>query len=142
MKRTSWLKCALHICPQARALYSSIYKSIKLYKENCATTVASNVRLQNLGSNEPGTENTLTNTWSVDLFPNPNKGSFSLVSQTSSEVLHVLITDITGKVIFDKTLVTTNFITNLDIVTNAGIYLVTIKNGLNETTTKKLVITN
>ncbi len=123
---------------QARALYNAVNKTVKVFNENCTTTVANNARFTTTKTNEDA----ITNNWSVDLFPNPNKGSFSLVSKTNSETLNVVITDITGKIIFNKILVTTNFITNLEVVTNSGIYLVTIKNSLNETTTKKLVITN
>ncbi|MDX2174258.1 MAG: T9SS type A sorting domain-containing protein, partial [Bacteroidota bacterium] len=127
---------------QARALYSSIYKSIKLYKENCSTATASNVRLQNFGSNETGTEKTLANTWSVDVFPNPNNGNFTLVSKAESETLDVIVSDVAGKIIFNAKVNTSNFISNLAISTKAGVYFITIKNSNNESTTKKLLINN
>ncbi len=96
---------------QARALYNLIYKTVKVYKEDCNTASSNGSRLKNDVSNNE----TLKNNWNVELFPNPTKGNFTLVSKVESEVLTVTITDITGKLIYSNTVNTSNFIINLDV---------------------------
>ncbi|MBL7920002.1 MAG: T9SS type A sorting domain-containing protein [Bacteroidia bacterium] len=120
---------------QARALYNLIYKTIKVYKEDCNTNLSSGSRLTNASVKE-----TIKNNWNVELFPNPTKGNFTLVSKAESDALTVTITDIAGKLIYSNTVNTSNFIVNLDVNTKAGVYLITIKNSTNESITKKLVI--
>ncbi len=60
---------------------------------------------------------------------------------SENETLLITIRDINGKLIIDKNLTTSNFISKLDLDLLNGIYLVTITNTKNEKTTKKLVIT-
>ncbi len=108
-----------------------------MFNENCTTTVANNARFTTTKTNEYA----ITNSWSVDLFPNPTVSEVNIVSKTEKENLNIIITDISGKVLVVKNLTTTNFITTLDLSLNNGIYLVTITNTKNEKTTKKLVIT-
>lgn len=123
---------------QARALYNLIYKIVKVYKEDCNNTSSAGSRLTNTISDKE----TIKNNWSVELFPNPTNGNFTLVSKTENEALMVTITDITGKLIYNNTVNTSNFIINLDVNAKAGVYLISIKNSANECITKKLVIVN
>ncbi len=121
---------------QARALYNLIYKTVKVYKEDCNSIISNGSRLKgNISDKEA-----LKNNWNVELFPNPTKGNFTLVSKAESEVLTVTITDIAGKLIYSNTVNTSNFIVNLDVNAKAGVYLINIKNSTNESITKKLVI--
>jgi hypothetical protein len=77
----------------------------------------------------------------VDLFPNPATSEVNIISMSENETLLITIRDINGKLIIDKNLTTSNFISKLDLDLLNGIYLVTITNTKNEKTTKKLVIT-
>lgn len=121
---------------QARALYNLIYKTIKVYNENCSTI---NNSVSRFATNSTETSNLIKN-WTVDLYPNPSRGNFTLVSKLESEELNVTITDVAGKLIYSNKVNTSNFIVNLDLSTKAGIYLINIKNSTNESITKKLVI--
>lgn len=122
---------------QARALYNLIYKTLKTYKENCSSDFMSIGRIVN---SSPENE-TLENRWNVELFPNPTDGNFTLVSKSESEKLDVMITDITGKIIYKNTINTINFIINLELDASKGIYLITITNSKNESVSKKLLVT-
>jgi hypothetical protein len=77
----------------------------------------------------------------VDLSPNPATSEVNIISMSENETLLITIRDINGKLIIDKNLTTSNFISKLDLDLLNGIYLVTITNTKNEKTTKKLVIT-
>jgi hypothetical protein len=121
---------------QARALYNLIYKTVKVLKENCSSAIISGGRLMSSAS---ATE-TLKNSWSVDLFPNPTRGNFTLVSKLESEALNLTITDLAGKLIYSNTVNTSNFIANLELNAKQGVYLIIIKNSTHESITKKLVI--
>ncbi|MDP1802993.1 MAG: T9SS type A sorting domain-containing protein [Bacteroidota bacterium] len=123
---------------QARALYNLIYKTVKVYTEDCNSALSNGSRLKI----DASTSETIKNNWNVELFPNPTKGNFTLVSKEESEVLTVTIMDIAGKLIYKNTVNTSNFIANLELNTKAGVYLITIKNNTNESITKKLVITD
>lgn len=120
---------------QARALYNLNYNTVKFYKEDC-NIVNSNSRFMTSVTEKE----ILKNRWTVDLYPNPNNGNFTLVSKTESEELALTITDMAGKLIYNATVNTSNFIVNLDLNTKPGIYLITITNSTNESITKKLVI--
>ena len=123
---------------QARALYNLINKTVRVFNDNCSVddgAINSQNNAKTIGSTDK-------KTWNVDLFPNPTKGNFTLVSKSENEVLNVVISDVTGKVIFNKTVNTSNFIANLELNTVTGIYLITIKSNEHESITKKLVITD
>jgi hypothetical protein len=115
--------------------------SVAVFNANCAN-VASSSRILNSTTSDKQVETTIANAFNVDLFPNPNNGNFTIVSKTEAEVLEIVVMDIAGKIILTKVVNTSNFISNLDINTNAGIYFITIKNSKNESTTKKLIINN
>lgn len=85
-------------------------------------------------------DQTVLNNWSVDLFPNPSSGIVNLVSTYEKESLKIVITDVSGKIVFVKQTITSNFICKLDLKLQQGIYFVTIINESSNTQTKKLVI--
>ncbi len=122
---------------QARSLYNLFIGTLRIFSDNCklpADEEAISAKLTNLSEYK--------NRWSVELYPNPTKGSFNIVSNLEKETLQVRITDVTGKIIYNNSVNTSNFIANLELNTNAGIYLITIKNSKDENITKKLVIAN
>ena len=75
---------------------------------------------------------------SINLYPNPTSGSFSL----SKEALEVSLYDIAGKRVkqFTKNTIKSNLYLVPDLKT--GIYFVRIKNYSNNITTKKLVLSH
>ncbi len=122
---------------QARSLYNLYTGKLKAFMDNC------NAETENENASEKITNITeRTTSWNVELFPNPTTGAVNLVSGIENEILQVMVTDVTGKVIFKNTVNTSNFIANLELNAKAGIYLITIKNRTNESITKKLVITD
>lgn len=79
---------------------------------------------------------------SLNVYPNPNKGSFNIELQSdSSSVINVSVTDLRGRQIFDRKFAnngTFNQTINLEN-TQSGVYLVTITDGIKKTV-KKIVI--
>lgn len=64
----------------------------------------------------------------------------NLVSKNETETLTVIIKDATGKIITQNNLLVINFIANLTLDLDNGLYLISVTNTKNETITKKLVI--
>ncbi len=118
---------------QARALYQVVTKDVIVFKENCEQI--SNARQSKKSSITPSVAN-----WDVQLYPNPTSGELNIVSKNNSEQLTVIIKDATGKIVNQNNLQVSDFISNLTLNLENGLYLITITNNKNETTTKKLVI--
>ena len=76
----------------------------------------------------------------VEMYPNPAQNQLYIVSKTKSEFLHVIVRDLTGRLILNHELKTEGFIGRLDLNLINGAYFITIKNSLNELVTKKLLI--
>jgi hypothetical protein len=93
------------------------------FKENCPTAFANTVSRFGI-SNNAETEPTLLTDWGVDLFPNPATSELNIVSKTDSEVLTIVIRDVTGKLLLSKNLITTSFSAKLDLNLINGLYLV------------------
>lgn len=74
------------------------------------------------------------------MFPNPASEQLTLVSKAQSEVLSVVIKDLSGRTLLNKEVKTNEFIANLDLSLPNGAYLITITNNLNEITSKKLIV--
>lgn len=77
----------------------------------------------------------------VSLYPNPNNGNFTLQLTATTTQVEVIIHDIRGREIFEKSYISNGLLNesiNLNNVLN-GIYLVTIKDG-NRKTTKKIIV--
>jgi subtilisin-like proprotein convertase family protein len=76
------------------------------------------------------------------LYPNPNKGNFTIQFQSESTTgVKVLVHDVLGKIVYDKTFDSTgDFNQNIQLANaSSGIYLVTVIDG-NKKTVKKIVI--
>ncbi|KFF04714.1 zinc-dependent metalloprotease [Flavobacterium reichenbachii] len=76
------------------------------------------------------------------LYPNPNKGNFTIQFQSESTTgVKVLVHDVLGKIVYDKTFENTgDFNQNIQLANaSSGIYLVTVIDG-NKKTVKKIVI--
>ncbi|MBL7895557.1 MAG: T9SS type A sorting domain-containing protein [Bacteroidia bacterium] len=135
------LNSLANLCPgidgpviyQARALYQVVTKDVIVFKENCEQI--SNARQSKKSSTTPSVAN-----WDVHLYPNPTSGELNIVSKNNSEQLMVIIKDATGKIVNQNNLQVSDFISNLTLNLENGLYLITITNNKNETTTKKLVI--
>ena len=105
------------------ALISLAPGEFKIYADNSATLSTEDVALKKN---------------SLQLYPNPTSGSFSL----SKEALEVSLYDIAGKRVkqFTKNTIKSNLYLVPDLKT--GIYFVRIKNYSNNITTKKLVLSH
>lgn len=119
---------------QARSLYHLVTKDVFVVKDNCEQ--ASNARQTKKQTMSPKA----TTTWDVQLYPNPTSGELNLVSKNDNESLTVIIKDATGKVVNQNNLQVSNFIGNLTLNLENGLYLISVTNTKNETVTKKLII--
>ncbi|MDP1800896.1 MAG: T9SS type A sorting domain-containing protein, partial [Bacteroidota bacterium] len=120
---------------QARALYNVIFKTVITFNESCDPEVKDNSRKTNV--NKINSENN----WTIELYPNPANTFINIVNSREKDQLKVTIADISGKILFVKQVITSNFICNLDLDLLPGAYFVTITNDKNNSTTKKLIIT-
>ncbi len=77
------------------------------------------------------------NTNNIDIFPNPSKGVFNINVENSQE-LNVTISDVTGKIVLQKIINSTDNQINMNNQTK-GIYNVQINNG-NSIITKKIIL--
>lgn len=75
----------------------------------------------------------------VTVFPNPNKGTFTLLMNSATEEdLQVLITDILGRKIKEFSIVP-NKITTVELGVATGVYLLSVK-GISETHSGRIVV--
>ena len=138
----SLLVSLAHLCPskdgaivyQARALRAYKEASVFNYPDDCSNIFASR------DASSGGVGNFIPNKWNVGIYPNPNSGSFSIVSKLQSEALQISLCDISGKQLLNASIVTENFVYLLDLNLQNGVYIVSIKNNQNETVTKKVVV--
>jgi hypothetical protein len=77
--------------------------------------------------------------WKLNLFPNPTDGKINIVTEKENDNLHVKVTDLSGKLLFDNTLTTNNFKATFDLWAEQGMYLVEIKND-RYTVVKKITL--
>ncbi len=77
------------------------------------------------------------NSNNIDIFPNPSKGVFNINVENSQE-LNVTISDVTGKIVLQKIINSTDNQINMNNQTK-GIYKVQINNG-NSIITKKIIL--
>jgi hypothetical protein len=118
---------------QAIALYNFIYGEIII--PGCG---GSGARMMN-----PQSENRLADskeTWNVGIRPNPATNQITIVSKKETEILNILIKDLSGRIFLTENLKTNDFFVNLDLNLINGVYLIIIRNNNNETVTKKLLI--
>ena len=63
-----------------------------------------------------------------------------IISKNEKEILELSIYDMAGSKVFEKQVQTTKNVYVLELPLANGVYLIKIKNQLNETVSKKLVI--
>lgn len=153
-----------HQCPftdgpivyQARALHSIVTEEVKPYNDlgcedrgysrspsdSSANGVsASDVEVESLlASNEKKTQATFKRISMYDIYPNPANDYFSIISNVRSEKLELKITDVSGKLLVKKSIITSNYSAELPVDLINGIYFVNLINEQGQRTTKKLVI--
>ncbi len=74
----------------------------------------------------------------VKIYPNPSNGTFNIVFPEDAKDANLIVTDITGKIIFEQLLENTNFHT-INISTTKGIYFLQIKYQGNNFVSKLIV---
>ncbi len=80
--------------------------------------------------------------WAVEVFPNPSDGKITVTSGTPDEAMLVKITDLAGKIVYEKEIRSAAG-TNLDISgLKPSIYLMEIQSQNNQTVRKKIIKTN
>jgi hypothetical protein len=120
---------------QSRALYCYVYHTPYVFEDNCEIE-STRIRKPDHINNE--TE--LKNYWQISLFPNPASNKIILHSNVNNEVLHVIIKDLSNRVLEQQDLKISSFIADLDLNLMNGVYLVTLINSKNENVTKKVVV--
>lgn len=78
----------------------------------------------------------------VDVFPNPAQDQLYIVTANSSEILQIMIADLTGRVVKRQELRISENKGILKLGLFNGAYLITIVNSQEETVTKQLLISN
>ncbi len=78
--------------------------------------------------------------WDVAVFPNPTQGNVTILSSSEKENLSIKIFEVTGKMIYEKDIVTSENKYKLDLSLDRGIYMLEIKNAVNKVSNKKLII--
>lgn len=76
----------------------------------------------------------------IGFYPNPTSGKLIISGTEESERLQVRLLDMTGKTIYLKTLITSNYKCNIDLDFEQGIYMINISDGNNNKLTRKLII--
>ncbi len=123
---------------QARALYNYIYHEAPFY-DGCENTGLRKRRSQddfkvgNQAINESG---------EFSLFPNPTHQEISIVSSNPTAKIDMVVQDVTGRIVLNKTIVIDNYTTKLLLDLEPGVYLFTLTTNHGSTTTKKIVIEN
>lgn len=75
----------------------------------------------------------------ISIYPNPSNGKFTIdISDKSTAISSIQITDITGKVV--ETITATNWASNEVSIATKGVYLVNLMSNSERLLTKKLVI--
>jgi len=151
-----------HQCPftdgpivyQARTLHSIITEEVKPYNDlgcedsgfsrsssDSSTNAFNASDVENLLlANEKTTQSRFKKTAVYDIYPNPAQEVFSIISNVKTEKLEVRITDVSGKILMKKSIVTNNYSYELPVDLINGIYFVYLINEQGQRTTKKLVI--
>jgi hypothetical protein len=120
---------------QARALYLMITGRVFNVPSDCGERAGARA-----GSGQSQNNALSQIVWDVELFPNPNFGNFAVISKSEKEILELVITDISGRQVFNKKVQTAKYVYVLDLPLTNGTYFITIKNQAHEQVTKKMVV--
>lgn len=117
---------------QARALYNSIYR-LPIAFNDCGESSSRMAATEKSESIEE-------RIWDVDLFPNPTQTQLNVINKNESEILNVVITDLSGRIVLAQNLASKNKLASLKIDLPNGAYFIAINNSDNEKVIKKLLI--
>lgn len=117
----------------ARALYNYLYNVAGNYYSGCGGILRGSQQ-ENVAKNGPAM------TLEYKLYPNPANNFVTLVGGKESERLNIKVNDVSGKLLFEKDVITQGAKNTIDLDLKNGIYFVTITNASKETNIKKLVI--
>lgn len=120
---------------QARSLYNTIFGQEVNY-EGCGEASG------NRAANNTSIEN-IVETRGLDgikIFPNPATNKLNIIGKNETDLLNIEIFDVSGRSVFQKTLLTKNKSFDLDFDLLNGIYFLTIKDSQNNTLNEKLII--
>lgn len=116
---------------QARALYNAIYKLSVNFPE-CGEVGARSVSIS--------TNTNFQKLSNIDIFPNPSTGQISILFKSNNEIITLIITDLTGRILKRHQMLSTELPTTLSLDLLNGVYLASFTNSKNETVTKILLI--
>jgi len=137
---------------KARALYTLIYGTVvEYYDEDCAPEGYSERKANPADSSQANPVNALLaehetrnivkkSKTEYKIYPNPTIDAIYIKSKKENEVIHVIISDLSGRRMLDQVLSVNAYQTDLKLDLLNGIYTVTLINSKNERITKKLVI--
>ncbi|RYE00304.1 MAG: T9SS type A sorting domain-containing protein [Sphingobacteriales bacterium] len=81
----------------------------------------------------------LTQDKSISIYPNPNKGTFTVeLAHPQNAVINIIITDISGRRLYQLNTTGNKYVIN-DATLSAGLYLITVQDG-NSWYCEKLII--
>jgi len=150
-----------HQCPftdgpivyQARTLHSIITEEVQPYNDlgcedrgyskisNNSPEAAEASDIESvLIANEKTTQAKFKKTSIYDIYPNPAQEVFSIISNVKTEKLDIRITDVSGKLLMKKSIITNNYSYELPVDLLNGIYFVNLLNYNGEKIVKKLII--
>ncbi|MCC6370637.1 MAG: T9SS type A sorting domain-containing protein [Bacteroidia bacterium] len=132
---------------KARALNNILYKRMELYEDVFC------MPFEELGSYHGEARKMRTNSSNVEgakllkqlnlryqIFPNPAEDEVFITSNTQSETLHIVITDINSKVLLDEKIVLEGYVKGFKPNLINGLYFISLENDKGERLIKKLVI--
>jgi len=119
---------------QARALYQLITGRVFNGPDGCSEESGRMALSQNPKKNKS------TQSWNVDVFPNPTQNKLNIINTTKNETLEISIFDLTGRIVKQQVLKIHENTGTLHLDLINGVYFITIRNSLNETVTKQIFI--
>jgi len=138
---------------QARTLHSIITEEVQPYNDlgcedrgyskisNNSPEAAEASDIESvLIANEKTTQAKFKKTSIYDIYPNPAQEVFSIISNVKTEKLDIRITDVSGKLLMKKSIITNNYSYELPVDLLNGIYFVNLLNYNGEKIVKKLII--
>jgi PKD repeat protein len=132
---TSTAQSPTHIFPWPGGTYNVIHVAIN----ECGTdTFKMEIR-----ADEKTGINTLDENTSVNVFPNPNNGSFNVqINSTSSDAIQIQLIDLQGRVILDRNIGSVNGVhtENIEVENlSKGIYILKTGNDMQSETTRVVI---
>lgn len=109
---------------QARGLFNAIYSTAEIFEASCAPSEVKSMMIQSASNQQNAVE--------IELYPNPNKGEFTVKLPTDLGIVTIQIKDMTGKVLSSTTYQTNEQLIHVKSNLNSGMYYIEISNDLNQ----------